>query len=398
MGAFGEHWELKGGHTMSHRFFASFIVALSRMESAMMKRVVLTLLWIVTATVICSAQTIFYYPHIVNGVLGGVILKTTIFITNPAATGTGLASGSITFMKDDPVLSGPGTPFNLTFTDETGQPAGSGNTIPFQIAGGQTRKFTSSGAGTYAGGLAIVSSNAPISGTAIFSEFDSAGRLIGEAGVPSGSAVSNQAVFVDTQGGYNVGVAYANPGTAGANVTLRLLNSSGVAVMSTVQTLGAGNHAAAFVSQLFPGAPELVGTMQITSQTPLSSIALRFDPTLSVFTTLPPVTLASLVLAVFRDPASAFATSDVRDVQDQIVRFDTVANSLIWAADGRSFPGYPVDGNFLRSDRSFQVRFGTKDGERRAYFTETATATMCDVEVIGGRLVISPTDVPVPGS
>ena len=57
--------------------------------------------------------------------------------------------------------------------------------------------------------------------------------------------------------------------------------------------------------------------------------------------------VAPLVLAVFRDPASAFSTIDVRDVQDQIVRFDTVANSLIWAADGRSFPGYPVDGNFI---------------------------------------------------
>src|SRR6266516_4613841 len=232
-----------------------------------MKSVVLILLWIVTATVICSAHTMFYYPHIANGVLGGVIWKTTIFVTNPAAMGTGLASGSITFMRDNPVLSEAGTPLNLTFTDETGQPTGSGNTIPFQIAGAQTRKFTSSGAGAYAGGFAIVSSNAPISGTAIFSEFDTAGRLIGEAGVPSGNAVSSQAIFVDTQGGYNVGVAYTNPGAAGANVTLRLLNSSAVEVMSTVQTLGPSNHAAAFVSQLFPGAPELVGTLQISSQT-----------------------------------------------------------------------------------------------------------------------------------
>src|SRR5207249_3290626 len=124
--------------------------------------------------------------------------------------------------------SGAGTPFNLTFTDGTGQPAGSGNTIPFQIAGGQTQKFTSSGAGACAGGFAIASSNGPISGTAIFSESDTAGRLIAEAGVPSGSAVSSQAIFVDTQGGYNVGVAYANPGTTDANVTLRLLNSSAV--------------------------------------------------------------------------------------------------------------------------------------------------------------------------
>ncbi len=106
---------------------------------------------------------------------------------------------------------------------------------------------------------------------------------------------------------------------------------------------------------------------------------------------------AQIQLAVFRDPASTFSTSDVRDVQEQIVRFDTASNSLIWAADGRSFLGYPIDGSFIRSDRAFQVRFGTRDGERRAYFTETVATTICDIEIVGGQLVISPTGVTVPG-
>lgn len=103
-------------------------------------------------------------------------------------------------------------------------------------------------------------------------------------------------------------------------------------------------------------------------------------------------------LAVFHDPASTFTTSDVRDVQEQIVRFDTASNSLIWAADGRSFPGYPVEGNFIRSDRAFQIRFGTKNGDQRAYFTETATGTICDIEVTGGQLVLTSTTVTVPGT
>ena len=104
-------------------------------------------------------------------------------------------------------------------------------------------------------------------------------------------------------------------------------------------------------------------------------------------------------LAMFVDTATGFSTSDVRDVQEQIVRFDIANNTLIWAADGRSFTGYPViDSVFIRADKHFQVRFGTKDGQRRAYFTETATATICDIEVINGQLVISPTSVAVPGS
>jgi hypothetical protein len=91
-------------------------------------------------------------------------------------------------------------------------------------------------------------------------------------------------------------------------------------------------------------------------------------------------------------------TSDIRDVQGQIVRFDMANGSLIWVADGRSFSGYPVNGLFIRADRFFQVRFGTEVGERRAYFTEAVATTICDVEVAGGQLVITPTNVHVPGT
>jgi len=140
--------------------------------------------------------------------------------------------------------------------------------------------------------------------------------------------------------------------------------------------------------------------MQIVSSVPLAAIALRFAPS-GQLTTLPPFSLApapSVQLAVFTDPASSFTTSDVRDVQGEIVRFDITSDSLIWAADGRSFPGYPVSGNFVRADKKFQIVFGTDAGERRAYFTETATGTICDVQVTGGQLAIFPTNVKVPGS
>lgn len=110
----------------------------------------------------------------------------------------------------------------------------------------------------------------------------------------------------------------------------------------------------------------------------------------------PPPSLTP-VIAMFNEPATGLSTADVRDVHGQIVRFDTANNALIWAADGRSFPGYPVvDGAFIRSDKHFQVRFGTQDGQRRAYFTETATGTICDIEVAGTTVVITATSVAVP--
>ena len=105
-----------------------------------------------------------------------------------------------------------------------------------------------------------------------------------------------------------------------------------------------------------------------------------------------------VTLAVFLDPDSDFSTPDVRDVDEEIVRFDTVAKALIWAADGSAFGAgdWEVRGTFLGAQQQFQVRFGTKDGQRRAYFTETVPATICDIFVSDARLRILPTDVAVP--
>lgn len=102
------------------------------------------------------------------------------------------------------------------------------------------------------------------------------------------------------------------------------------------------------------------------------------------------------MLAVFEDPDSDFSTSDVRDVDDEIVRFDATAKTLIWAADGSAFEGWEINGNFLGSSQTFQVRFGTVDGERHAYFTESGPGTICDIRIEDGMLRISATSVLVP--
>jgi hypothetical protein len=128
-----------------------------------------------------------------------------------------------------------------------------------------------------------------------------------------------------------------------------------------------------------------------------------FAPSLVV----PPRPPQPVVVRVFTDPASGFASSDVRDVQDQIVRFNT-ANELIWAADGARFPGYPAREDQVRGPGEndwFQVRFGSKNGERRLYLGWSDdfchcpgyTPSVIDVEIVDGRVVFTATDVPVPG-
>src|SRR5262245_41313737 len=111
--------------------------------------------------------------------------------------------------------------------------------------------------------------------------------------------------------------------------------------------------------------------------------------------TPPPQMQKAVQLAVFMDPTTSYSTSDVRDAQDRIVRFDTANNALIWAADGRSFSGYPVSENFIGSAKNFQIRFGTDNG-RHAYFTETVPETICNIDVVNGQLLITPTSKKVP--
>lgn len=100
-------------------------------------------------------------------------------------------------------------------------------------------------------------------------------------------------------------------------------------------------------------------------------------------------------LVTFQDPNSDFSTSDVRDVEGDIVQFDATTGEMIWTADGQRFEDWQTDGNTL-SDGFFTIRFGTEDGEQRAYFTETGPATICDIVVNAANLQIFATNTPVP--
>jgi hypothetical protein len=97
-------------------------------------------------------------------------------------------------------------------------------------------------------------------------------------------------------------------------------------------------------------------------------------------------------------------TSDIRDAQGQIVQFNT-ANELIWTLDGTHLAGYTMDGSYILCgpcEGWIEVRFGTEDGERRAYLTldygHDNPGTLIDLEVADGKLLVSRTDVYPPGT
>ena len=102
---------------------------------------------------------------------------------------------------------------------------------------------------------------------------------------------------------------------------------------------------------------------------------------------------------VFTDPVSGRQTSDVHDVHGQIVRFNT-AGVLMWAADGTEFPRFPTAYSYDAD--AFEVQWATEKGERRAYLTFSPAywhypppASLVDLEVVEGKLVIRHPDPPV---
>ena len=117
---------------------------------------------------------------------------------------------------------------------------------------------------------------------------------------------------------------------------------------------------------------------------------------------------AATALMVFTDRASGFSTTDVRDAHEQIVRFNT-AGEMIWTTGDARFPGFLADDQVVTAERVcagcyFFVRFGTRDGDRRAYLTWSGDpapdrpVTVLDVDVVGGRLLVADSGQALPTS
>jgi hypothetical protein len=248
-----------------------------------MKRIVWSLVLVVLAASLCSAQSVLYFPQFLDGSPGQGFWGSAISVSNPAAAGTAPASGTITVTKFD------GTPLNMTFVDDNMVPTPS----TFQLAGGQTKIFYSPTLGgnvqPFVNGFATVTSNVAVAAGLVFIEGSSSFTAISQAGVPGVTPLTRLATVAIRNTAENTGVAVAYPGNGTANVTYQLLDKSGALIVPAVtKPLGANNQTAFYITDIFPSVPaQIAGTLRITSDQPIVAVALLIALPQGLLSTIP---------------------------------------------------------------------------------------------------------------
>ncbi|MBI1956224.1 MAG: hypothetical protein HYS38_07500 [Acidobacteria bacterium] len=135
---------------------------------------------------------------------------------------------------------------------------------------------------TAVGGWARVQCSGPIKASMLF-RFYQQGVAVGEAGVNAMTAPATKFVTFSDQ---ITGVAYANPSTQTAQITLTAFSSTGAQLASKSLPLLPGEHGARNIGDLL-GISSFRGSIQIVSTVPIVSLSLNFEAA-PVFSSLPP--------------------------------------------------------------------------------------------------------------
>ena len=222
------------------------------------------------------AQHDLWFPQIANGSFGGVYFQTTLLLVNYSDLP---ASGHVAFFNSD------GSPMMSTFAPGT-EPSGMAF---FTVPPHGNCVLKTDGTGPGASGYAILHSSVRLGGSAVFSQHDSNGALMTEAGVAAATGMDFFAVPVDVSGGFNTGVAIANIGNdRPVSLYFKLLSLTGQTVSTRTISLAQGQHISTFVSgagQLFPAITNFRGSLQVFADSPVPAVALRSSE--RTLTTLP---------------------------------------------------------------------------------------------------------------
>jgi hypothetical protein len=209
------------------------------------------------------------FAHIGDG--GG--LKTTFLILNQNALATEI---TLSFFTDN------GTPWSLDIGGASQEVLVT--TVP---AGGMLRLATAGEAPTAQGGWARLVANQEVGAQALF-EIRSGGSLVTQAAVESSGPLRRVDVFVGQASGSNTGIALASLSSVGrTRVRLELIGALGSIASTQFMTLGALEHKASFIFELFSGISQHSGTLRISASGPITVTTLQ--QTGLVLGTLPPI-------------------------------------------------------------------------------------------------------------
>ncbi len=373
-----------------------------------------------------------YLTQIGNGQTGNIMLSTEIDVA--AIPGAGAAAFTIDFF--DPLGGRWGLDLN-------GQiPAGEDleSSVSARLDPGETWHLNTSGTGEIEAGYARIRSGAGIGVTGIFTRQDvETGTILYQAGVPASEWLNEATLFVDSLGDLETGLAIVNvadrqpfpterrfpegrsPKGIPGKMLLRLFDQQFTQLGEIDLELAAGQHQAAFVSQLFPDveqAAEMQGILQVGSLDPITLVTLRQNdapgvefpqevPTLAAF----PVLEGRAPEIVGPEPQGAiqiqFFFAQVGNGQAGTISLQTAMN-LANTAGGQApvqldffdSSGAPmvlrIDG--LGSDSTFNIQLAS--GESRVLETtgqggiQAGYARVTSVEGVGGSAVFSRVDLP----
>ncbi|MBI4460725.1 MAG: hypothetical protein HY648_11800 [Acidobacteria bacterium] len=212
-----------------------------------------------------ALPNIYYFPHLALG--GG--WQTTLTYSNYSPE---TVTCTTTFYSDS------GAPLSISF----GGAAASSRT---DTLGPGTVIHTESTANLSAPevrGWAKAQCSGPIKASLLF-RFYQQGQPIGEAGVNAMTTLATKFVSFSDQ---LTGVAYANPSTQTASITITAFNTAGATLASKSLTLAAGAHDAANMGP-FLGLSSFRGSIQIESTVPIASLSLNAEA-FPAFSSLPP--------------------------------------------------------------------------------------------------------------
>ncbi|MCH8820123.1 MAG: hypothetical protein IIB03_07370, partial [Acidobacteria bacterium] len=179
---------------------------------------------------------------------------------------------------------------------------GTNHTFDVLLETGASAFLQTDGLGPLVTGAARVSADVPIGVSAIFSISNDQGEFLTESAVGDSQSLSEFAVPVDTTENFNTGVAFFNSSTQPVTLNMMLLDENGRIVGAAEPlTLNAGNHAASFVTELFPEVESFRGSLFILATDEVEALTLRQNSSPLSFTTLPVVPSSYLAAAGLTD-------------------------------------------------------------------------------------------------